>query len=63
MSPDIIHNTGDIQLPNESVNNQADMSLSYEISTTLDNGKYYNHADEAEFIQHTLSKGSDDILW
>ena len=63
MSPNNIHHTGDIQVPNRSITDQTDTALSYETNTTVENENECNYEDEVEVIQHTSSKGSDNVTY
>ena len=45
------------------IKNQTDFALSCETNTTITNGNDYNYEDEARFIQHPPSKGSDNVVY
>ena len=63
MCPNIIHYTGDIQVPNASITNPANFTLSCETKTTSFNGNDFIYEDEVVFSQHKPSKVSDNVTY
>ena len=61
--PNIIHHTGDIQIPNSSINILTEFIQSFETNNTTHNINDYKYKYKTEFSHETLSNTSDNVIY